>query len=240
MHVSIHPDAASADAAAAELLATWLMSPQVRNVMLAAGNTPLSLYRLIAARGLPLARLKLFALDEYVGVPSDEPRRCAHLIRRVAVIPWGVPPDHYFTLSSEEPAALPSVQALEDCLHDAGGLDVVVLGLGRNGHLGFNEPGSGEDSVGRVVELAATSIKANQAWFGGDYAPERGVTVGLRTILRARRVLVVAYGAQKAAAVRAMTRGARSSSCPASLLQGHADATLFLDQAAAAALADEG
>lgn len=236
MKVSLHPDAGSANSAAADLFAGWLALPGVRNVMLAAGNTPLELYRLIGERRLALGHLNIFALDEYVGVPREEPRNCANLIRRTAVEPWGVPAAQYFSVSSLEAEALSSVQAHEQRVIEAGGLDVLILGLGQNGHLGFNEPGSAEDSTARVLDLAPVSIEANRKWFSGDYAPARGVTVGMKTILSARRVLIMAYGAHKTAAVRAMVEGSRTSACPASLLQGHPEVTLVLDESAAAGL----
>lgn len=236
MDVLIHPAPDEANAAAAALLAKWLVTPGIRNVMLAAGNTPLDLYRRIAARHLPLTHLNLFALDEYTGVPLNESRNCANVLRRTAVEPWGVPEEHFFAVSSLEAEALASVRAHERSITEAGGLDVIVLGLGQNGHLGFNEPGSAEDSMGRVVDLDPISIEANRQWFAGDYAPSCGVTVGLRTILAARRVLIMACGAHKTAAVSAMVEGPRTEHCPASLLRGHANAIVLLDAPAAAGL----
>lgn len=236
MKLSVYPDAGAANLAATEVLAGWLASRAVRNVMLAAGNTPLELYRLIGERRLPLAHLNIFALDEYVGVPREEPRNCANLIRRTAVEPWGVPANRYFSVSSLESEALASVQTHERRIIEAGDLDVIVLGLGQNGHLGFNEPGSAEDSSARVLDLDPISIEANRKWFNGDYAPAKGVTVGMKTILSARRVFVMAYGPHKTAAVKAMVEGPRGPVCPASLLQGHSDVTLFLDKAAAGGL----
>lgn len=233
MHLSIHHDSDLANAAAAAQFSNWLTSPGIRNVMLAGGNSPIQLYGLIAQRKLRLNHLQLFVLDEYVGVPPDEPRNCANLIRQTATLPWHVPAEQYYTVNSEAAAAAASVQQHEARIEAAGGLDVIVLGLGQNGHLGFNEPGSAEDSRARIVVLEPISIAANRQWFQGDYAPARGATVGLRTILAARHVLVLAYGPHKSAAVEAMVRGPRSSNCPASFLQGHPDVHLVLDEAAA-------
>lgn len=236
MKVSVHPTPDAANAAATEILAQWLTTPGVRNVMLAAGNTPLELYRLMAERGLSLSHLNIFALDEYVGVPLDEPCNCANLICRTAVEPWGIPAKQFFTVSSAEADALASAQAHERRITETGGLDVIVLGLGQNGHLGFNEPGSVEDSLARVLNLDPISVEANRKWFNGDYAPSRGVTVGMITILSARRLLIMAYGAHKTAAVKAMIEGPRTPACPASLLQGHCAAHAFVDEAAATGL----
>lgn len=234
--LKVFPNADQANAAAAELLATWLTTDSIRHLMLAAGNTPLELYRLVGERKLPLDQLNVYALDEYLGVPVDEPRNCANLIRRTAIEPWGIPPDRYFTISSDEAAAAAGVLQHERRIRAAGGLDAIVLGLGQNGHLGFNEPGSAGDSGARILDLDPISVEANRKWFGGDHAPSRGVTVGMQTILSARRVLIMAYGDHKRAAVKAMIEGPRTEHCPASLLQGHPCVHLFLDPAAGGTL----
>lgn len=236
MKVSIHPSPDAANAAAAALLTPWLTEPGVRNVMLAGGNTPLELYGLIGAQRPLLAHLHVFALDEYANVPLKEPRNCANLVRRAAVEPWGVPAAQYYSVNSTDAGALASIQAHERRITEAGGVDVIILGLGQNGHLGFNEPGSAEDSPARVVELDAVSIAANREWFGGDCAPAKGATVGMKTILAARRVLLLAYGTHKSAAASAMIEGPRTTECPASLLQGHPHVHVLLDKPAAAGL----
>jgi glucosamine-6-phosphate deaminase len=236
MILATHPTPDAANAAAADCLANWLAGRTTRNVMVAAGNTPIDLYRRIGALGLPLSHLNLFALDEYVGVPPDEPRNCANLLRRCVGEAWGIPPDRFHAVSSLETRALASVLDHERGILEAGGLDIVILGLGQNGHLGFNEPGSAEDSTARVLDLDDISIRANRAWFRDDYAPSRGATVGMKTLLAARRVLLLAYGPHKADAVKAMAHGPRTPDCPASLLQGHAEVRVFLDEAAAAKL----
>ena len=236
MNLSIHPNSDLANLAATDWLASRLTNPAIRNVMVAAGNTPLELYRRIAERDLNLSHLNVFVLDEYVGVPFDEPRNCANLLRQRVAEAWNIPPTQFFTISSLEAQALTSVQMHERRVAQAGGLDLIVLGLGQNGHLGFNEPGSAEDSGARVLNLESISVAANRRWFGGDYAPSKGVSAGLRTILAARHVLLMAYGPHKTAAVKAMVEGPRCERCSASFLQGHPDVRVFLDEAAAAGL----
>jgi glucosamine-6-phosphate deaminase len=240
MILSVQADVASANRAAAALLADWLTQTTTRQVMVAGGNTPLELYRLIAERRLNLSHLDVFILDEYVGVPLVEPRNCANLLRRSVAEAWSIPSSQFHTISSQEHDALVSVRQHEERIASRGGLDLIVLGLGQNGHLGFNEPGSAEDSVARLVPLDPISIEANRQWFRGDYAPWLGVTVGLKTILKARHALTMAYGSHKTAAVKAMVAGSRTPQCPASFLQGHPDCHLFLDKAAAASLPARG
>jgi glucosamine-6-phosphate deaminase len=235
MNVYTYPSVDAANDAAAELLAQWLTARGTRTVMVAAGNTPLDLYRRIAQRKLSLDHLIVFALDDYVGVPLDDSRNCANLLRCAVADAWHVKEFH--AVSSLEAEALASVQEHEHRIRKSGGLDVVVLGLGQNGHLGFNEPGSAPDSVGRIVDLDSISIEANRKWFAGKYAPARGVTVGLKTVLAGRRIMLLAYGAHKTDAVTAMVHGPASTDCPASFLQDHGDTHVFLDDAAAAGLA---
>lgn len=236
MHLCRFEHRAQADQAAADLVASWLVEPGFRHLMVAAGNTPLPLYGLIAAKHLALPQLHVHMLDEYVGVPEDEPRNCANLLRTHVAEAWHIPHERYHTISSHPDRALPTALAHQRRIEAAGGLDAVILGLGQNGHLGFNEPGSAADSEARWVPLETISIEANRLWFGGRYAPDRGITVGLKTLLEARKVIVLAYGAHKAAPVAAMTQHPPSLRCPASLLQRHPACWLFLDKDAAAQL----
>ena len=237
MKVSTYPDKEHANQAAAELLANWLLLPQNRNVMPAAGNTPLDVYERIAQKKLSLSHLVIFTLDEYVGVPLDEPRNCTNLLRRAVAKSWSIPDQNFFWISSKESDALASVQQHEKQIEKAGGLDIVVLGLGQNGHLGFNEPGSAENSTARIVDLQKISIEANRQWFEGRYAPAKGATIGLKAILSARKILLLAYGPHKAEAVKAMIEGKRDSAWPASFLQGRPNVHAFLDAQAASKLA---
>jgi glucosamine-6-phosphate deaminase len=239
MEIGVYSDVHSASRAAADELGAWLGAPGVATLVAAAGNSPLELYRLIAARSLPVGHLHVFALDEYVGVPPEDPRTCANLLRRAVAEAWGIPLDHFHALSSRPKEALTSLRQHEEWLSRMGGIDVLVLGLGRNGHLGFNEPGSAPDSPGRVVNLEPVSIEANARWFDGDHAPTQGVTLGLGRLLAARRVLLVAFGQAKADAVRKVVIDPPTMDCPGSWLQDHPDATVFLDDEAAAGLPDE-
>ncbi|MBI4659353.1 MAG: glucosamine-6-phosphate deaminase [Verrucomicrobia bacterium] len=236
MNVQIFPNAAAANLAAADSLARCLTRPETRTLMAAGGNTPLELYRLIAERSLPIGHLTVFALDEYVGVPEEDPRTCANLLRRVVADAWGIPPGQFHGISSHERDADENIRRHESRISALGGLDVIILGLGQNAHLGFNEPGSPPDALGRLVNLEPASVQANRAWFGGDYSPAQGVTAGLQTILSAKKVFILAYGRSKASAVRSMIEGSMTPQHPASFLQNHADVSVYLDEAAASEL----
>lgn len=233
---AVYESTDAANEAAAAHLARRLGSGSVRNVMVAAGNTPLELYRRMAEYRLDLRHLQVFALDEYVGVPLEEPRNCANLLRAAVACAWGIPQGNYHTLSSQPETALGSVLAHEQKIGAAGGLDLIVLGLGQNGHLGFNEPGCTLDSQARLVPLEPISVAANRKWFADRYAPSVGVTVGMKTILGCAEVFLLAFGAHKTQAVRELVLGPVGPACPASFLRRHPRVKVFLDTAAAAGL----
>jgi glucosamine-6-phosphate deaminase len=236
MNVHVFQDPAQMTSAAADHLAAWLLAPGTRNLMVAGGNSPLPLYRTLASRGLPLGHLHVFPLDEYVGPPNDHPRTCSNLLTAHVAMAWSIPLTQFFPLSTHERDAAAKIIEHENRIEAAGGLDVIVLGLGQNGHLGFNEPGSRPESGARIVDLEPSSVDANRTWFNGEYSPVQGATVGLRTILAARRVLILAHGVAKQTPVHAMVNGPIGSTCPASFLQQHPDTHLFADQEAAGRL----
>lgn len=206
------------------------------------GNTPIGVYReLIAAHrggGVSFARASAFNLDEYLEVGADHPASFerwmdAHFFAHVDFDPS----------RRRVPAAAnrndPHVVAgeYEQSIRAAGGLDLLLLGIGRNGHIGFNEPGSAPDSRTRVVDLHAITRADAAAVFGGiDHVPMRAITMGIATMLDARRIRVLAFGERKSAIVRDALFAPQSSACPATFLRGHADVKLFVDAAAASAL----
>jgi glucosamine-6-phosphate deaminase len=236
MNVQVSRNAAEATRATCDWLIRVLENPATRNIMVAGGNTPLALYAEVARRRPNVGHLRVFALDEYVGVPPDEPRNCANLLRRSVVATWNIPAEQYHYLSSAEQGAEDAIRDHEHKIAAAGGLHLVILGLGRNGHVGFNEPGSSADCEGRVVQLDTVSIEANREWFHGRFAPGKGVTTGMKTLLASRCALVLAFGSAKAEAVAAMLEGAQTEACPASFLQRHPNARFVLDEDAAARL----
>lgn len=236
MNIHVHSDPNQATLATADWLIRVLEKPATRNVMVAGGNTPSALYAEVAKRGPHLSHLNIFALDEFIGVPPEEPRNCANLLRQSVVEAWNIPAAQYHWLPSTEGGAERAISDHEEKVGAAGGLDLVILGLGRNGHIGFNEPGSSADCTGRIVQLDETSIAANREWFRGQHAPRRGVTTGLKTLLAAKSVLILAFGSAKTQAVAGMLAGPQSPACPASFFQRHPNARFVLDAAAASGL----
>src|SRR5690554_833651 len=208
---------------------------------LATGSTPLPVYEAVAARvaaeRLDLAGVRGFALDEYIGLPEDHPECYRSVVTREVVEPLGLTPalvrvptshpDHLHTAGAE----------YEQAIDDAGGIDLQLLGIGTVGHIGFNEPGSSLASLTRVKTLAVQTRIDNARFFDSlDDVPTHAITQGLGTILRARHLVLLAFGESKAAAIAAGIEGPISSSHPSSVIQLHQRATVILDEAAASHL----
>ncbi|HVM29857.1 MAG TPA: glucosamine-6-phosphate deaminase [Candidatus Limnocylindrales bacterium] len=209
-------------------------------VCLPTGSTPAPLYaELVAAarRGeISFADVEIVLLDEYVGLAADDPARCdvqlrTDLVDRLPVSPLAFHPIAVDTLAPEDAAAVHDQVA-------AAGLDIAVVGLGRNGHVGFNEPGSTADSPTRVVELTAASIETS-ADYGAHGQPTHGITLGLDRLLQANEVWLLVTGEHKSDVLRASLEGAETPDVPASYLRRHPRLVVWANEEAAAGLAEE-
>jgi glucosamine-6-phosphate deaminase len=222
---------------AGEIVANRLRARPRLRLILPTGHTPLGMYAALRAHAtdgsLPTAQAELFQLDEYRGLAPDDPRSYgAYLRRELAGIEFAAV--HGIDGAAADAAA---ECARHQALLDEAPLDLVVLGLGRDGHVAFDEPGAPPGAGMRVVALHATTRADAAADFGGvEAVPTEAFTVGLRTILAARELLMLVTGEAKARALRAMLEGAVSPSCPASLLRDHPRLTVVCDTEAASLL----
>lgn len=208
---------------------------------LATGSTPLALYRALAARiaatGADVSRVRGFALDEYVGLPAGHPESYRAVITREVVEPLGLT----HSLIRVPDGSLDGIEHAgadyERAIVEAGGVDVQILGVGTDGHIGFNEPGSSFASATRVKTLTEQTRRDNARFFPSEAeVPMHCITQGLGTILRARHLLLLAFGEGKAEAVAGAVEGPVSAGNPGSALQLHPHATVIVDEAAASRL----
>jgi glucosamine-6-phosphate deaminase len=241
MEIVILPSPEAVCAAAAATVARLLARKPNAVLGLPTGATPRPLYAELVRRhreeGLSFARVTTFNLDEYVGVAPEHPGSFRRYMDEALFRHVDLPAAHAHVpdgLAADVPAAC---AAYEDAIAVAGGLDLVLLGLGADGHVAFNEPTSSFASRTRIKTLSAASRAANQVAFGKDPVPGHVVTMGIATILDARRCLLLAHGPGKAAALAAMVEGPMTSMVPASALQLHADVSVLCDEAAAGRLA---
>lgn len=235
LRLKVVPAAAFAGTAVDALLAL-AANHEYPVVGLPTGKTPVGLYeelaRLAGGRRAEVPSWHPFAIDEYLGPRNHPCSNRAFFARHWERIP-GAPPVEQF--DPEAANADAEATGFAARLAAIGGLDIAVVGIGLNGHLAFNEPGSARDWTARVVTLHPES-RASAATCWGDETPTRGLTLGLAELLAARSVLLLANGAAKAEIVAGALRGPVSPDCPASFLQVHPEVTVVLDEAAARSL----
>ncbi len=240
MQARVCPNYESMSATAAAIVAEKIREQPDAVLLLPTGTTPLGMYRRLVglhARGtLSFARTTFFNLDEYVGLAPDHPASyhvymSENFYGRIDADPERV---HVPNGSAPDPEA--ECERYEAAIREAGGGDLCVLGIGRNGHIGFNEPGAPFESRTRVVRLAESTRRVNASDFESDRVPEKAITAGMATISEARQVLLLASGTDKARAVAAAIEGEVSEDVPASILRRHPGATFLLDHDAAAAM----
>ncbi|KHO23549.1 glucosamine-6-phosphate deaminase [Mycolicibacterium setense] len=239
MEVVILAGAAAIGGVAADAIGALLSRKPDAVLGLATGSSPLAIYDELAARcaaGLiSFRQARGFTLDEYVGLPADHPERYRNVIDTVFVSRVDFAPDAVQGpdgLAADIPAAC---AAYEDAIRDAGGVDLQIVGIGTDGHIAFNEPGSSLASRTRIKTLTRQTRLDNARFFGDDLdaVPTHCLTQGLATIMAARHVILVAHGRSKAEAVHHLVEGAVSAMWPATILQHHPHVTVLLDDSAA-------
>lgn len=227
MHVEVCRDAERAGVTAAAIIAEG--QPRVLGV--ATGSSPLPTYRALAAR-TDLSIETLVLLDEYIGLDPDHPERYRTVVLRDVAVPLGVPA-HCVLSPDVDAADLHDAAARYDELVRTSHVDVQILGLGRNGHIAFNEPGTPATSTTRVVELTEATRRDNARFFEHpDDVPHRAITQGIATILAARRIVLIATGAAKADAIARLLHGPVDTAVPATALLAHSDVVVVVDEEA--------
>jgi len=209
---------------------------------LATGSSPLAIYaeltRQVAEEGLDCLQVRAFALDEYVGLPPEHPESYRSVLMRDVVKPLGMDPSNVHVPDGAAADVAAACEAYEARIAETGPVALQILGIGANGHIGFNEPTSSFASRTRIKTLAPKTRADNARFFGGDLdaVPRHCLTQGLATIMSARHLVLVATGTGKAEAVHHLVEGAVSAMWPGTVLQHHPHVTVLLDGAAAGRL----
>jgi glucosamine-6-phosphate deaminase len=237
--VVIVRDRAAAGALVADSIPALIRSRPDAVLGLATGSTPLPVYEALRERlaGVDLSQVRGFALDEYVGLPIEHHESYASVIAREVVEPLGLDPQRIQTPPAHDDDLEGAGARYEAAIREAGGIDVQILGIGTDGHIGFNEPGSSFASRTRVKTLTAQTREDNARFFDSlDEVPRHCLTQGLGTILEAGHLVLLAFGEGKAEAVAGALEGPLSASVPGSAIQLHPHVTVVIDEAAASKL----
>lgn len=237
MRLIVADDYDALSRSAADELATVVAGNPTAAVLVATGNTPMGMYAELAERRrrgqFDASRLRAVQLDEYLGLAPDDRRSLYGWMRRSFVEPLGIPGGNVLRLPGDADDPDAACVAFEAAIGALGGIDVAILGLGPNGHLGFNEPPAAADSPTRVIDLTPESVASNGPYWGGtDQVPRRALTVGMRVLLAARLTLLVVSGAHKRDILTQTITGPVTPDVPASLLQAAPNVVVVADRAA--------
>ena len=241
MEVVIAPALHLAHLAADAIEAVLRAKPQAA-IGLATGSSPLSLYDELVRRhqddGLDFSQAHGFMLDEYIGITSDHPERYRNVIDKELASRVSWPSSHVHGPDGLADNLADACQAYEVAIASKGGIDIQILGIGSDGHIAFNEPGSSLSSRTRIKTLTHQTRVDNARFFGGNLeaVPKHCLTQGLGTIMEARHLLLIATGQSKAQAVAQLVEGPISARWPATIMQMHPHVTVLVDEAAAAQL----
>jgi glucosamine-6-phosphate deaminase len=242
MEVVISPTPDAAGKLAADAISELVRRRPEAVLGVATGSSPLIIYdelgRRVTQGSLSLAKVRAFMLDEYVGLPAEHPQRYRNVIRGELVEKVDIDPAQVFGPDGLAADLANACEAYERAIADAGGVDLQILGIGTDGHIAFNEPGSSLASRTRIKTLTSQTRRDNARFFGGNMeaVPQHCLTQGIGTILEARHVVLVASGRGKAEAIHHLVEGPVSAMWPATALQLHPHVTVLLDIDAASRL----
>ena len=218
----------------ARILATQIINDSAHVIALPTGVTPIEMYKkfvLFVETGLlNFDRVQFFNLEEYVGLSPNDPLSYAYYMNENLFSK--IPPVAHDIPKTDAVNPVKEAQRYEEKIEKAGGFDLCFLGIGIDGHIGFNEPGSEFSSMTRVVKLYSSTMERNSMQ-SGRKVPEEAITVGIKTIMKSRRIVLMATGKEKAEIVKKAFSGKITPDVPASVLQLHPDLTVLLDEEAA-------
>lgn len=207
---------------------------------LATGSTPVGMYKCLIEKNkagkLDFSRVRTYNLDEYYPIDPTNEQSYRYFMDKNLFDSINIDKanTHVMNGKCEDPEK--ETADYDKAIEAAGGIDIQVLGIGRNGHIGFNEPADEFTDEAFKVKLTDSTIAANSQYFTDIAMPHYAITMGIGSIMRAKKIVLIATGESKAEAIKATVEGEVTSHCPASILQQHDDVTIFLDEAAASLL----
>lgn len=231
----------SLSAEAAKVVADRLKKKPNLVLGLATGSTPLGLYkeliRMHQYEGLDFSKVTTFNLDEYIGLPPTHDQSYHYFMQENFFKSVNIDPRYIHVPHGMTKDVTHFCSWYEERIESFGGIDVQILGIGANGHIAFNEPGSSLGSRTRIKTLTPTTREDNKRFFDNDEAvPKYAITMGVGTIMDAKELLLVASGESKSDAIKASVEGPLTAMCPASIIQMHKDAIVFVDKSAGSKL----
>ncbi len=181
-----------------------------------------------------LTKLTFLGLDEWVGIPPENEGSCHYFFQNLIINPLQLSPGQFHLFDSLSTDNKMECEKMDAIISDKGGIDLMIVGIGINGHIGFNEPGVSFDNYSHVIELDKTTITVGQKYFKTPVILQKGITIGLKHLLESKKVLLVANGIKKAQVISKTVKGDITKEFPASIMQVHPHGYIMVDEEAAA------
>lgn len=240
MHLNVYPDYETLSAHTADLIIQYINQKPDALICIASGHTPIGVFeklkQAIEQKKVSLNRCTFLSLDEWLGIDPSDSGSCLAMLQRDCFIPLQLKPEqtHYFNVQA--PDLNKECDRINDLITKNGGLDIMLVGVGTNGHIGMNEPGTSFESLAHVSELAEETKAVGQKYFTIATALSQGITLGLKHLQQARLPIVMANGSRKAAILAKALKGDATEQIPVSIVHRIPQAWVMLDQEAASLL----
>ena len=240
MDIEIFSDYDALSERLADEILSYMSDPSGKLICLPSGDTPRRAYQILSAalsrqKGSPLT-CTLIGLDEWVGMDKDTPGSCQYVMHEWLYKPASIRDEQIIEFNARNPDLTGECKKMDRFIAEHGPIDLAVLGIGINGHLGLNEPGTSFRQTSHVVDLTETTKRTAQKYFPEKAALEKGITLGLKHFLEAGRLILIASGKQKAQVIKQIIREDVSEQIPATIAKIHRNSTLLIDQDAASEL----
>ena len=227
------------DQAAAEIIELVKTKPGAV-VCLASGDSPRLTCRLIVEKGIQekvdFSQFTFIGLDEWVGIPPENEGSCNFFFQNLLVKPLKLSSSQVHLFNALSHTLPEECKKMDTVIAEKGGIDLMIVGIGMNGHIGFNEPGVSFTNYSHVIDLDETTITVGQKYFKGSTELKQGITLGLQHLMNSRKAIVIANGAKKAAVIKQAVEGSVSNLFPATIIQQHEKGIVLIDEEAASLL----
>ncbi len=240
MELKIYQDYhALSEATASEIIDLVKNKPDAV-LCLASGDTPRLTCQLFAEKALQqktdLSRITFIGLDEWVGVPPENEGSCHYFFQHEVFEPLHFSANQINLFNAMSANLEKECQKMDKVIAEKGGIDLMIVGIGMNGHIGFNEPGVSFDNYSHVIELDDTTLTVGQKYFKTAVSLEKGITLGLKHLQESKKVILIANGTKKAGVIKKTVEEKVSNSFPASIMQKHSNGFVMIDEEAAGLL----
>lgn len=240
MELIIEKDYEGMSLKTAHIIADTIKKKPCALLCLAAGDTPRLAYSLIQSlaseENIDISHCNFVSLDEWIGIPPDNKGSCQYFLRTTVFDPLNIAEDNFHLFNSLSKDTEKECTAMDDFIKSKGGIDLMVVGVGRNGHIGFNEPGVPFEKYSHVVDLDETTTSVGQKYFKESTALNKGITLGLNYLLESGKAVMIANGTTKAEVIRKALEEEITTEMPAGIIRRHRNGIVIIDEEAASVL----